>query len=363
MKHATMSALSLALPEEIRTNAWWSEHHPGLVASAEERSLARLWHRDQSESAFERAMAPYAKDPFKGALERRVVGDETAVDLAAKALRRALDARGIGPDALDLVIVASMRPDTIAVGDAAFLARRMELRCPAINLETACSGSVFGFDLAANLIAAGRYGRIAVIATCTYSRDIDPANSLAWFLADGAGAFIVEASEEPGYLGGASIPTAETCGAFTHEIELVEGDPALVMHAHGPAGKVLHDTAQPYLERTVNAALEAAGRRLDEIDFFIFNTPTAWYADFGAAVLGVSRDKTISTYPIYTNLGPALMPANLHHAIASERIRPGDLVCAYAVGSASTATSVVFRWTGGALGQAPTPPRSAHEVR
>lgn len=361
--HARMSSLSLAFPEEIRSNDHWRERYPALVESAAERALARLWKRDSVESAFERAMAPYVEDPFKGALERRVVGSEGSLDLAWEAARGALSARGVGPEDVDLVMVAAMRPDTHAVGDAAFLVRRGEFRCPAINFETACSSSVLGFDTAANLVRAGRYRRILVVATCTYSRDIEEDDSLAWFLADGAGAFLVEADAQPGYLGGAAIETSSTCGAFVHELGTLRGEPALVMSATRAAGATLHDTAQPFLESTVHAALENAQTRLEDVDFFIFNTPTAWYADFGASVLGVPREKTISTYPIYTNVGPALMPANLWHAAHSGRIRPGDTVCMYAVGSASTASSVVLRWGDCSLGPAPAAPRSEHQPR
>src|SRR5690606_24322278 len=120
----------------------WREHHPQLVESAAQRALAQLWERDAQESSFEKAMAPYAKDPFKGALERRVTSSEGSLDLAFEATRGALSARGLEPTDVDLVMVASLRPDTHAVGDAAFLVRRGEFRCPAINFETACSSSV-----------------------------------------------------------------------------------------------------------------------------------------------------------------------------------------------------------------------------
>ena len=173
MMHARMNALSLAFPSEIRTNAYWTEHHPEMVQGARERALERLWHRDEVHSAFERAMEPYATDPFKGALERRVVTTESSVDLAVEAARKSLDAAGLDPADIDLVIVSTMRPDTIAVGDAAFLARRMGFTCPAINLETACSSSVFDLDAAANLVRIGRYRRVLVVTTCTYSRDVE----------------------------------------------------------------------------------------------------------------------------------------------------------------------------------------------
>lgn len=359
MMHARINGLSLAFPDEIRPNAYWTEHHPEMVQGAMDRALERLWRRDEVRSEFERAMEAFAKDPFKGALERRVVTIESSVDLAVRAAEKSLTAAELTPSDIDLVIVSTMRPDTIAVGDAAFLAARMGFTCPAINLETACSSSVFDLDTAANLVRMGRYRRILVVTTCTYSRDVEVSNSLAWFLADGAGAFIVESCPEEGYLGGAAIPTPETCGAFSVDIVNDGGDARLAMSANRAAGKILHDTAAPYLQRSVDAGLAAAGLQLSDIDFFVFNTPTAWYANFCAAVLGVSRDRTISTYPIYTNLGPVLMPANLYHAAASGRISRGDKVLLYSVGSSSTAMCAILSWQAGALGEAPRPPLAA----
>lgn len=358
MTHYGMSALSVAFPPTIRTNDYWREHHPDLVRSASEHALARLWAREQATSAFERAMAPYADDPFKGARERRVLApDETALDLEAAAVKDVLAAAGRGLDEVDLAIVASMRPDTIAVGDAAWLVRRLGLRCPAVNLETACSSSVFAFDLACALVAMERYRRILVVASCTYSRDIDESDTLAWFLADGAGAFVVEAKDDGlGWLGSKNIHTADTCGAFVHELAIARGEPVMKMRATRAAGTALHDTAEPYLKTCCRGALDAAGLRVEDVDFFVFNTPTAWYAEFGADVLGVGPERTISTYPIYTNLGPALMPANLYHAASQGRISPGDTVLLYSVGSASTAMAVVMRWGEVALGTAPAPP-------
>lgn len=362
MNRPSMRSLALAFPKTIRPNEFWQINYPSVVETAASRSLARLWRGQDAQSTFEQTMAEYARDPFKGALERRVLGDgDSAVELEAVAAAEAMAAAGVGVDDIDLVIVSAMRPDSHAVGDAAFLVQRLGLRCPAINLETACASSVAGYDLASALISAGRHRRILVVASCTYSRDIDEGDSLAWFLADGAGAFVVDADRpDAGWLGSKAITTAETCGAFVHELAVVDGEPTLVMSASSNAGKILHDSAEPFLNTCCRGAAEAAGVGLDDIAFFVFNTPTAWYAEFGAKVLGVDRERTISSYPIYTNIGPALMPANLYHAAAQGRIQPGDLVMLYAVGSASTAMSVVMRWGECELGTPPVPSASGH---
>ncbi len=346
MNNIGLSALSVALPTTLRTNDHWRQHHPDMVRDAEQHALARLWATDGTGSVFERAMAPYGADPFKGSLERRVELSETAsVDLHVQAVEALVEAWSGGLEDFDFAIVASMRPDTIAVGDASWLARRLDLGCPAINLETACASAVMGFDLACSLVETGRANRVLVSVSCTYARDVEETNSLAWFLGDGAGAFVVERG--PGVarpLGAHRISTRETCGAFVHELVTHDGEPRMRMRTTRGAGAILHETAEPYLRQACDGALSDAGVSLSDIALCVFNTPTAWYADFCADVLGIDRAKTISVYPRTTNIGPALMAANLHHAASTGRLHAGDLVLVYAVGSASTAMAMVLRW-------------------
>jgi 3-oxoacyl-[acyl-carrier-protein] synthase III len=90
--------------------------------------------------------------------------------------------------------------------------------------------------------------------------------------------------------------------------------------------------------------------KLSEVDCFVFNTPTAWYADFCARALGVPRERTVDTYPEYANIGPALMPVNLLRAAESGVVKPGDLVLLYTVGSVSSAGAALLRWGNVGLG-------------
>ncbi|MEM6290365.1 MAG: 3-oxoacyl-[acyl-carrier-protein] synthase III C-terminal domain-containing protein [Myxococcota bacterium] len=353
MTSVGITALSIAHSATVRDNAYWESKHPQMVEAASEHALAKLWAPTSEQSTFDRAMAPYGRDPFKGAKRRRVsLSPDASVDLHADAATSLLEAWSGSLCDIDFAIVSSLRPDTIGAGDAAWLARRLGLRCPAINVETACASAVMGLDLACSMVETGRASRILVSASCTYARDIPETNSLAWFLGDGAGAFIVERSDAAAVpLGTHRISTQQTCGAFVHELVLDDaGAPALRMRATRGAGAVLHDTAEPFLREACEGALRSANVSLDAIDLCVFNTPTAWYADFCADTLGVPRSKTISVYPETTNIGPALMSANLHRAVATGRLHPGDLVLIYAVGSASTAIATVVQWGEVALG-------------
>ncbi len=346
MNSVGLTALSVAFPDTVRTNDHWKRLHPDMVSSAKKHALARLWAPQGQASTFERAMQPFAADPFKGAQQRYVSHSDTAsVDLHTRSIASLMDAWSGTIEDLDFAIISSMRPDSIAVGDAAWLARRAGLRCPAINLETACASAVMGFDLACSMVETGRATKVLVSAACTYARDVEETSSLSWFLGDGAGAFVVERRSGAAVnLGAHSISTQQTCGAFVHEMVLEDGRPALRMRTTEGAGAILHDTAEPFVVDACSGALRKAGVDLADVALFVFNTPTAWYAHFCADVLGVDRERTVSVYSHTTNIGPALMAANLHHAASNGRLQPGDLVLVYAVGSTSTAMAAVVRW-------------------
>lgn len=359
---AGLQALAVAFPQAVRTNDHWREHHPRLVEAAEGSALARLWeHQDALTDPFDAAMQRYLQDPFRGSVERRVLGPgESSVTLEVEAARAALLAAALEPDQIDLAIVTSFRPDTIGVGNAAFVARELGLRAPAWNLETACSSSVVALHTASGLVRAGQYRRVLCVSSCTYSRDIADDDSLSWFLADGAGAFVV--GEEPegyGLLAFASQSTTDTCDTWRFDLEGGERVPRVRMRSSPDTGRVLRASSTHYLRTTVSAALERAGLRHADVDFFVFNTPTAWFLEFAERALELSPGRALSTYPLYSNIGPALMPANLHHAASTGRIARGDRVLLYSIGSVSTASAAVLRWGDVALGPAPTRPHGA----
>lgn len=348
----TMSAIATAFPAQVRSNAWWEDHYPELVANAREATLAKLWadFDDGQGSAYDRVIAKWLTDPFRGTVERRVMSPGmSAQQMQVAAARCALAAGDIDPASIDLLLVAALRPDSLIVGDGAFLLRELGIRAPAINFESACSSALVGFHLASDLIRAGRYRRIMVIVCCTYTRDVDLGDSFSWFLGDGAAAFVVEASQADsgnhyGILGTHTIPTVETCGAFAYEQVLVDGAPKLRIRAdRHSAGRKIRDHSERYFRACVDGALSDAELGITDVDFLICNTPTAWYAQFCASALGLPIERTIDNYPRFANCGPALWPNNLATALREGKVRPGDVVLGFSIGSVSTATSVVFR--------------------
>lgn len=347
MGDAGLSALALSFPSVVRDNGHFRSTRPDLVAEAQDRSLARLFDAPEPENEFDRAMQPYLRDPFRGTVERRVLGpDETSVGLEVDAARKALDAAGVDVGEIDCLVSSAFPAHHVGIGNAVHVARELGLDCEAWNLETACSGSVVGLRTAYSLVRAEEHRRVLLTVSCTYSRPAVEDDTLGWFLGDGAAAFLIEPRADGAYLGGYAVHTADTCGTWYFSLELDEGgDPKIAMRMNPGTGRAMSRAAGPTLRRCVTRAAERAGVHLDEIAFFVFNTPTAWFADFAAKELGIARDRTISTYPRYANIGPVLMPANLAHAAEEGRLADDSLVLLFSIGSVSSASAAVLRWS------------------
>ena len=353
-------SLAISLPDTVRTNDYYRQKYPGVVAAAEERTLARVFAPiDPSSNTriFDEEMQPYLADPFRGTVERRVLAPgETALMLEERAARAALAAAKMSPEDVDLMIVCSVLPDQIGPGSAAFLCAKLGLRGTAWSLESMCSGVLHALHTASTLIRAGEYRNALVVVSCTYSRNADESDTLSWFLGDAAGAFVIGRLDDgEGILGMKSIHSADTCGAFYYELTKdAGGEPRIRMRAGKNTSKQLRESGPISLQVCCKGAARAAGVTLRDIDFFVFNTPVPWYARFAARTLEIDPKRTICNYSRYANVGPALPAVNLYHAAQSGKIRKGDLVLLYTVGSVSSSGALVMRWGDVGLGPAPT---------
>ncbi len=354
-----IQAVAYHVPSTIRSNAYWYEHHSELVAHAADKSLARLWTRREAgqANAFDRCMAPYLDDPFRGSVQRHVLADgETGLGMETAAATAALEAARCTPSDIDLVLVSSFLPDQFGPGNAAYLVRDLGLHCPGINLESACSSTLVSLNTAIGLIQAGHYRRALVVASCSYSRLAPPGDTLSWFMGDGAGAFVVgEVPDGRGWVAQHTVNTASTCGTF--RLDLVvdpERGPVPRMAASKDTAKIINESGEPVMREACLGALRRAGIGIEAISCLVVNTPTAWYADFACDVLGIDRSRAVSTYERFANTGTALLPINMHESACRGMLRDGDWVLLYAVGSVSTAVATVMRWSEVGLG--PTTP-------
>lgn len=359
LRGAGLRSLAVALPRSVRTNDYFRREQPQLLASIEERALGKVWavREGEAKSDFELEMMPYMKDPFRGTLERRVLADdEPAMAISVPAAKTAAAVAQVDLNTVDLLVSATFPSDQVGIGEAAFLARALGLSRSAWNLESACSSALVGLDVACALVEAGRHERVLVVTSCIYSRVTDPSDTLSFTSGDAAAAFLVEpCGVDDGVLARHDVHTAETCDAIHYELRVADNKPVMRMATRAGARDALRDVAERTVLECCNGAAEKAGVKLADITAFVPNAPTAWFAAFFARRLGVDRERVVDIHPWLGNVGPALWPIALHHAALNGRIKKGDLVMVYSVGSVASAAAAVIRWGDVALGPAAAP--------
>ncbi|MFB2772646.1 3-oxoacyl-ACP synthase III family protein [Pelatocladus sp. BLCC-F211] len=351
-------SLAISLPSIKRTRDYYIEKYPDLVAQSEQKSLAKLFSLTGStpSNEFDLEMMPYLSDPFRGTVEQRLLGPgESSLTLEYDAATKALEAAKLSLDDIDLMLVASVWPEQIGFGNAAFLAQQLEFQGAAWNLDAACGVTPVALQTACALVRGGEYKKVLVVVSCTYSRFFDERDTIFWCISDGAGAFVVDTLEQnQGVLGTKTINTQLLCNTLFSTIsEDEQGHPLVRMQIGKEANKLFRETAVDFLRTCCEGAASAAGVTLEHIDFFLFNTPTAWFARFCTRVLGIEPERTINIHPQYANIGSVLSLANMYHAAQLGKIRENDLVLLYGFGAAGVASASVMRWGNVALGLDP----------
>lgn len=359
-------SLAVSFPSIIRTNEYWHKKFPHLFPQEKLRKAKVSTKFVESTcdpnglDIWSQEVAPYLSDPFRGSVERRVLGsDESSLMLEYCAAKDALDAAKLSPNEVDLMIVASLFGEHIGPGSASYLAYQLELHCPAWNLESTCSSALVALQNAYAFVQNGLYRNVLVVVSQIGSHTVDEEDTLSWSMGDGAGAFVVDLLRpNQGILSTKIVNTAETRGAYCHELTMDAQGKPWIRTRTGENISSLAETSVDFVRKCCSDAVTSAGLTLEQIDFFAFNTPTAWYASVCKRALGIDPERTINLYPRYANIGSVLPISNLYHAAQAGKIRENDLVLVYTNGATATAAATVMRWGDVALGSVPAPPIS-----
>src|SRR5690606_4771656 len=138
-----------------------------------------------------------------GIIKRHIAAEnETTCDLAEQAARKAIAAAGIKTTDIDLIIIGTTTPDVIFPSTACLLQQRLDIHgCPAFDLQAVCTGFIYALDIADKFIRTGAAKTALVVGAETLSRILDWTDrSTCVLFGDGAGAVILQASQEPGIM-------------------------------------------------------------------------------------------------------------------------------------------------------------------
>jgi 3-oxoacyl-[acyl-carrier-protein] synthase-3 len=289
-----------------------------------------------------------------GIRERRIAADdETTTTLSVNASRDALAVAGLDPADLDLVIVATCSPDYPLPATSVVVATELGARHAAgFDMQAACSGFVFGLATATSFIQAGMYRNVLLVGVEVLSRFIDwtDRNTCVLF-GDGAGAVVLQASEQPGGLLGMDLYSD---GTGVDGIIVPAGGSALpagpntvAEHKHfiRMAGREVYKYATRQLAESSLAALRGAGMTVADVDQFLFHQANLRIIESVGAHLGIDPEKNYINIEKYGNTSAASVPMALVEAVAAGRVKRGDRLLMAAFGAGYTAGAAVVEWT------------------
>ncbi len=268
-------------------------------------------------------------------------------DLAVTAAQNALQMAGLQPDDIDLIILATSTPDFLGgfPSTACVVQRKLGMtnNCGALDVQAVCSGFVYAMSAADSFIKSGMHKRVLVIGAEVFSRilDFNDRTTCALF-GDGAGAVILEASDEPGILAAKlhadGRHTDILCVPGNVNAGAVSGSAFLTMD-----GQAVFKLAVSVLEKVANEALDAAGMQASEIDWLIPHQANIRIMQGTAKKLGLPMEKMVVTVDQHGNTSAASIPLALDAAMRDGRIKRGQTVMMEGVGGGFTWGAVLAR--------------------
>jgi 3-oxoacyl-[acyl-carrier-protein] synthase-3 len=277
-----------------------------------------------------------------GIRNRYIAGpDETTGTLATQAGRKAIEAAGIDPGSVDLIVLATATPDQTFPATATIVQK--ELGCNggiAFDVAAVCSGFLYALGVADSMLRTGMARRALVIGAETFSRILDWEDRTTCVLfGDGAGAVVLEARDDGNEDKPRGVLATRLHADGDHnQLLYVDGGPSTT----GTVGKVRMKGREVFrhavtnLAEVLNEVLAEAGTPVAEIDWVVPHQANARILDATARKLGLSPDKVIVTVDQHANTSAASVPLALDVAVRDGRIKPGDLVVLEAMGGGFT---------------------------
>ena len=282
-----------------------------------------------------------------GIKERRIIGpDETAGTMGAEAARSAFEYNQIDPKSMDMIVCATTSGKTALPSTACEIQRILELDgIPAFDVAAACAGFCYALSVADQYIKSGMAKRILVIGTDCLSRLVDPKDrSMVILFGDGAGATIIEASEEPGILS-THIHAAGSYSDLLYVGNPTRGDEASVHENWGVMkGNEVFKMAVTKLSEVVEQTLAANNLDKSDIDWLVPHQANFRIINAIAKKLNMSREQVVITLEYYGNTSAATVPTALDTAIRDGRIQRGQNLLLEAFGGGFAWASALIKY-------------------
>jgi 3-oxoacyl-[acyl-carrier-protein] synthase-3 len=280
-----------------------------------------------------------------GIRSRYIAADsETTATLAVEACKRALEAAGLQPDDIGLIVLATATPDQTFPSSATKVQAMLGISdCIAFDVHAVCTGFLYALTVADSMLRGGSAKRALVIGSETFSRILDWEDRTTCVLfGDGAGAIVLEAEE-----GEAGILSTSLHADGRHNgLLFVDGGPSTT----GTVGKLRMKGREVFRHAVVNLAdvlntvLGRAGLTAADVDWVVPHQANARILDATAKKLGLPPEKVVVTVDRHANTSAASVPLALDVAVRDGRIKRGDLLVLEAMGGGFTWGAAALRY-------------------
>ena len=273
---------------------------------------------------------------------------ETTCDLAEQASRKAMEMAGVSPDEIDLIILATTTPDKIFPSTACLLQQRLDIHgCAAFDIQAVCTGFVYALGVADQFVRSGTAKKALVVGAETFSRIIDWTDRGTCVLfGDGAGAVVLEASDEPGILsthlhadGSYENLLHVPSGVSTDYDSVIEGTAYVEMK-----GNEVFRMAVNTLGRIVDETLAANQMEKSDVDWLVPHQANTRIIQATARKLRMNMDHVVMTVDQHGNTSAASVPLALDVAVRDGRIQHGETVLLEAFGGGFTWGSALLKF-------------------
>ena len=276
------------------------------------------------------------------------VEGQTTVDLAEQASLRAIEAAGINAKDIDLIVFATSTPDKIFPSSACILQARLDIHgCPAFDIQAVCTGFIYALAVAEKFIKTGTSKKALVVGAEVFSRILNWEDRTTCVLfGDGAGAVILEASEETGILSthihadGKYENLLRVPYGIADGYDEVKAGKAFVEMKGNEVFKVAVNT----LGRIVDETLAANHMMKSDIDWLVPHQANTRIISATAKKLKMSMDQVVVTVNKHGNTSAASVPLALDVAVRDGRIKENELLLLEAFGGGFTWGSVLARF-------------------
>jgi 3-oxoacyl-[acyl-carrier-protein] synthase-3 len=273
-----------------------------------------------------------------GIRQRHIAADgEYSSDMGLAAARKALEMADIEASEIDLIIVATTTPTKTFPSNACLIQRQLDIHgCPAFDVQAVCSGFVYALDVANRMIQTGGSKTALVIGAETLSRITNwEDRATAVLFGDGAGAIVLQASEEPGILS----THIHADGEFENLLEVPLGEDYMVM-----SGNAVFRKAVSTLGAIARETLAANNVDKSDLDWLVPHQANLRIIAAAAKKLDMPMERVVVTVDKHANTSAASIPLALDVAVRDGRIQRGQLVLFEAFGGGFTWGSALVKF-------------------